>query len=277
MNPIDISTTAEKLMPLKRCHICSRGGCSFYLWTHYYCKKDWETLGCKSCDDFINKKRAYRGENDQVFCELCIENNKKAYIKYNKTQKPCVKSFNINKLPREIYVSFRCNRCNKIGLNEESYYNVWGHSYCQRCWDDLQCKNCSDKIDKTKAFKGKNNQILCSDKYYHSDRSFFSNDISKTKQQKARAFKCYNCKREEYEEYALFFDLWSHYYCSNCFEHLGCKSCDNKIDKTQAYRGRNRDVFCEKCITINYKSEEMNIRSLTQLNIDKKSSICVCI
>ena len=109
-------------------------------------------------------------------------------------------------------------------------------------------------------------------------KSFFRKDISETKQLKAKVFKCYKRKRDECEENTVFFDLWSHYFCSDCFEHLGCKSCDNKIDKqSQAFRVKNRDVFCSKCITINYKSEEWNIRSLTQLNIDKKSSICVCI
>lgn len=276
MKPFDISTTVQKLMPLKRCDICSRADCFFYLWTRYYCKKDWESLGCKNCDNFINKKRAYRGKNDQVFCELCIENNKKAIIKYNESQKPCVKSFNINKLPEETEILFYCHICLKKGLNEEIYYKVWGHSYCKKCWDNLKCKQESyNKVNKTRVYKGKNNEILCDS--WHSDNSFFSKDISETKPQKVRAFKCHNCKREDYEENAVFYDLWTHYYCRDCFEQLDCRSCGNIIDKTQAYRGRNRNVFCEKCITINYKSEEMNIRSLTQLNMNKKSSFCVCI
>lgn len=275
MNPIDISRTIEKSIPLKKCHICSRGDCVFDLWTHFYCKKDWESLGCKNCDNCLDKKKAYRGKNDDVFCESCIENNKKASIKYNKTQKPCVKFFNINNLPTELCVTFKCYVCSKTGLNEESYYDVWSHSYCQKCWSGLTCKyRSSHSIDKTKAYKGKDNEIIC-----RSCKGFFrgfGNDISKTEMKKAKVYKCYNCNRQDYEENAVFFDLWSHYYCSKCFEHLGCKSCYNKIDKTQAYRGKNRDVFCEKCITINYKSEEMNTRSRTQVNLAKKSSICVC-
>jgi hypothetical protein len=279
MNPIDISDRVKKLMPLKKCNICSRVGCNFYLWTHYYCQRDWESLGCKNCDNFINKKKAYRGKLNQVYCEQCIENNKKSIIKYNESWKPCVKSFNISKLPEEESVPFKCYICSRNGSNEENYYEVWGHAYCQNCWTNLKCKYHSSKddykLDKTKVYKGKNNEILCNGD--HKGKSFFSKDISKSKQLKAKVFKCYNCKRDEYDDNFVFFDLWSNYYCDDCYVHLGCKSCDNKLDKTEAYRGKNRDVFCSKCITINYKNEEWNKKSLTQLNSDKKSSMCVCI
>lgn len=42
------------------------------LWGKYYCKACWAILGCKNCSSKIDKNKAFRGNNNAVFCRNCI-------------------------------------------------------------------------------------------------------------------------------------------------------------------------------------------------------------
>ena len=156
--PFDISKIENSQIYGKKCHICSREYVYYYLWKHCYCMSCWKYLACKNCDNHMNKSRAYKGINNEVFCEACISKNKKRII-YKTKNKINIKlmAFNINGIECSRAYLENCRICR----DENVYYDLWTHYYCLFCWNYLACKGCDNFLDKKKAYRGKNNDVYC--------------------------------------------------------------------------------------------------------------------
>ena len=184
--------------------------------------------------------------------------------------------FDISKIEirtyRQYVITKKCHICcSKIWnySTETDFFYLWGNYHCKSCWEFLACKSCDNQINKSEVYKGTNNEVFCEvciskNKKRVSYKT--KNKINILIINKMTAFNITdirlstelykNCRicRNEYVNYDLYYELWTHYYCGFCWSFLACKGCDNFLNKNKAYRGKNYDVYCEECIWYNWKA-----------------------
>jgi len=194
------------------------------VWSKTYCQACWSNLICKSCGDDIDKKKAFKGKDDHIYCENCIVDNlvvqnssklktKQDELVVQKSQVPNkpntgnkrigtdISRFTLNENPKDVR---DCSKCNK------SFYQDW-YDYNNTLVDyEYLKKNCG-KLE------------LC--EILRNNKTYSNKSVT----------------------------VWSKTYCVACWSNLVCKNCGGDIDKINAFKGKDNQIFCENCIKENSK------------------------
>ena len=187
-------------------------------------------------------------QDDQIILNQSIDENKKAY--------------NINR--NYLFENKTCGVCNLT----KNCLNLWNANYCDSCWIKLSCSECKILIDKSKVYKLDDDKIICESCVLIDEIKSFdlSNLIPDTKKINFKI--CKLCKQQEPFPYELF----SEYYCQNCWTLLDCSSCKNQIDKKRVFKSiKNEKVLCKLCyLKETEKRKDLKPHQIIPFDISKR-------